>query len=335
MTRSVQALRRFASNRALRASCLSACLVFAGTAAAFSKALPVLFPVNMEAPVSSSRIGFAKDGDALLIQPIRFLTAVRTKAEIPVHFQSSFGQVIGGAGPKWDFVVPEGSLLIGAVMGIKPVFCTSKILDDSFVTHYDVAICAADADGDGKLDQLFLSDDGMHRIRSVAEIKLLNDDAMTPIATPYESVVVGDLPALELQVALAYTGNFLTKIERVYMGICWSDSLTLPSPGNEVSISCGATNWKSISKRGPLSYNLTARPADDLDGQLIWGPVSVTLTGKGSSMKGEATSIPPGKAVFLDIGETMLDQDTRQETAIFRIQTLPPDAGAAKRGAPI
>lgn len=339
MTRTVHALNRFAGARLLRASCLSVCLVLAGTVATFAKAIPVIFPVNVEAPVSESKIGFAQEGSALLIQPLRYASAARTKAEFPVHFQSSLEQVIGGGpGPKWDFVVPEGSILIGALVGNKQVFCTSKILDDSWVTHYDLAICAADTDRDGTFDQLFLSDDGVHRIRSVAEIKLLKDDALTTVSAPYEPVAASELPALELQITLAYSGNFLTKIERISTGICWPPSLTLPSAGNEVSISCGAMDWKTATGDGktPLFYNLTTRPTSEVkDGHLIWGPISVTLTGKGASTKGEATALPLGKAVFLDVGEVIVNRDTRKETAVFHLQMLRPAENAAKQGSSI
>lgn len=333
MTRA--ALQQFATNRILRAAQFSVCMLFAATTATFGKAVPVIFPISIEAPASNSNIGIvARDGGALLIQPLRFLSAVKTKSEIPVHFQSSTEQIIGGGkGPKWDFVVPEGTMLIGAIMGNQQIFCTSKILDDSFVTHYDLAICAADADRDGNFDQLFLSDDGVHRIRSVAEIKLLRDDSVTAISTPYEPVASGEVPALELQVTLAYTGNFLTKIERISAGICWPSSLTLPSPGNEVSMSCGTTDWSGIVGDKPLSYKFTTYPTDELkDGRFAWGPISVTLTGKGRSTTGEATPLPQGKGVIVDIGEMIVDRDTRKETAIFHIQMLRPIGDAAKRG---
>jgi hypothetical protein len=221
----------------------------------------------------------ADNGDVIFVQPLRPTEAVRTKADLPVHFVSFRGPV--------DFVVPAGVILVKALSGNEEFFCTSRSVKEvTFWSWQEVGLCLRDTANDGSFDELSAIGQKGWRIRSPYELAFREASRpVVPVNLAYENLPADQIPNLELQGVFYNDGNLLSfGVGTVSLGICWPAALVIPrvQGHDSYSSSCAIPDWESNKRprrdddiqRGRHSISLREGTKD----KITWGPVSIAYT---------------------------------------------------------
>jgi hypothetical protein len=220
----------------------------------------------------------ADNGDVIFEQSLQPAAAVRTKAELPVHFVSLRGAV--------DFVVPAGTMLVEALSGSQEYYCTARSVKQvSFFSWQEVGLCFRDATNDGSFDELSTIGQKGWRIRSPYELVFREPSRAASVALAYEQLSAEQIPSLKLRGIFHNDGNlFSLGTGTVSLGICWPAELTIPAvPGHDAySSSCAVPGWQSNKRprrdddiqEGRHAISLREGAKD----RITWGPISIAYT---------------------------------------------------------
>jgi len=301
--------------------CLVLAITLSTTAVpATVKHFALIFPVMIEdaAPAATKADG----RQIVLSQPLRPVAAVRTEKDVAVHFKSGIGQGLTPGGPDWDFTIPAGAILIGAISDRKQVYCASKSLQDSFFVHYDVGLCLRDDNDDGIFDSLVAVDGGLLRIRSPIEIKYLEDGATQQAAVPYTKLDRSAIPTFDIRISYQYRGNFLTKLPQLDLGICWPESLPLSTEGVTTDVTCGTSDWLLEGRRQAM-LNIPLIRDIARKGMVTWGPFTVTFSlNPDNTINAHVEPLKTGPAMLYNRGDVYIGGNTRDAFSILHLGPL-------------